>query len=168
MTGDSIGATVDTVANFTVASDVLQADRSELVGSVTNLNIAGDGATAIGATIAASAAVFTSVTGAYDLGTDATTTIVVASYATAFTTSTLATALSSGGNLALTANGAWSGTESFLCLYDDNANTYLAVVTPGATLDNAALASASVTNLIQLTGITDATTVTNADFQLVA
>lgn len=161
---------VDTVSNFLVGSttpDIVQVDKSDIDG-LTTLMLAGNGDGAMGATVAAAAGVITNVSGAFDQGTAATTTMYTLSSTTAFTTTTLATALATGGSLAMTANGAWSGTESFLVAYDNNANTYLAYVTPAATANDAVPTSVTVTNILELTGVADASTFLTNNFQLIA
>ena len=165
MTGDSIGLTVDTVANFTVASDVLEIDLSELNAAVTTMN-QGAGATAL-VTDATPLATVTTLTAAT---TVAAAQIYLISYATAFTTSTLETALEAAGNLAITTYGIVTAGDGFLVAYDDGANSYLAsVVSAAGAASGATFVSGdlTVTNLIQLTGITDASTLTTADFSIV-
>lgn len=158
-TGDGIGTTVDTIANFTGGSDIFQFDKSELDNAFTALMLAGNGATAIGATAA------------FDQGNAATTTAYVVDSATAFTTGTLETALEAGGSLAMTVNGTWNvGDEAFLVIYDDNVNTYLATVNfAGGVADDgiATTGDLAIANIVQLTGMASATSFTAADFQLV-
>jgi Ca2+-binding RTX toxin-like protein len=180
-TGDTVittggFGTMDLVSNFLVGAttpDVVQIDRSDLVtasGASTGFNIAGNGATAIGATVAAAGATITNVSAAFDQATVATTTLYSLSSTTAFTTATLATALQTGGSLAITANGAWTANvESFLVAYDDNANTYLAYVTPTANVaDDATFSAVTVTNILQLVGVADAATYLTNNFELIA
>jgi hypothetical protein len=158
---------VDLVSNFLVGTggDIIQIDLSDL-NLLTTLNLAGDGAAAAAA-VAAGATVVTPVSAAFDQGSAATTDIYTLSSTVAFTTTTLATALATGGTLAVTANGAWSGSEGFLVAYDDNVNSYIAYVVPGATGNDAALASAAVTNIIELVGVTDASTITTANLAII-
>jgi len=169
-TGTAAGAiTADTVTNFVGGSDIVQFDRSDLFLAATLVNIAGNGATAIGATINASAATLTTVTAAFSQGTAATTTAYIINTAVAYTAATLGTALSTGGGVAVTTNGAWTaGVEGWLVIYDDNANTYVGLVQNAATITTGSTGTFTVTNLIQLTGMASATSFTTADFQLIA
>jgi hypothetical protein len=160
---------VDLVSNFLVGTggDIIQIDLSDINGLIGDLNLAGNAATAAAA-VAAAATVVTPVSAAFDQGTVATTDIYTLSSTVAFTTTTLATALATGGTLAVTANGGWDGTNGFLVAYDDNVNSYIAYVVPGATANDAALVSAAVTNIIELVGVTDASTITTANLAIIA
>ena len=77
------------------------------------------------------------------------------------------TALETGGALALTANGAFAADDGFLIAYDNGTNTKIALVTTaaGAADDgNFAANDLTVTDLVMLTGVADATTLTDANF----
>jgi hypothetical protein len=161
---------VDLISNFLVGAvtpDILQVDRSDLQLQKT-IMLAGNGAAAIGATIAAAAGVLTTVTTAFDQATAATTTAYRISSATAWTAADLGTALSTGGTYAMTTNGEWVATEALLVLYDNNVDTFLALVTTAATIATGATGTWTVTNLATLVGVTDAATVLTNNFELIA
>ena len=160
---------IDSVSNFLVGTggDIIQIDLSDINGLIGTLKLAGNGATS-SAAVAAAATVVTNVSATFDQGTAPTTDIYTLSSTVAFTTTTLATALATGGTLAALANGAWGGTDGFLVAYDDNVNSYIAYVVPGVTADDAPLASAAVTNIIELVGVNDASTITTANLAIIA
>ena len=61
----------------------------------------------------------------------------------------------------------FTANDGFLIVYDDNVDSYLASVHIGTqTADNGLFASADLTvdNLVKLSGVADATTVTAANF----
>lgn len=156
-TGGAIA--VDSVHQFEAGTgkDIVKIDLSDINGLVTDLMLIGDATDQA----AAAAPVVTALTAALDLGTAATSEILAVSSTTAFTTTTLARAMETGGSLALTANNAWDAGDAFLVLWDDNADTYLSYVTTTAGVADNALAAASdltVTNILKLVGVTDAAT----------
>ena len=132
-------------------TDVEQGNPGDLIS-------AGD-ATSIAASEAISLTILTGETNM----TDTSGNVLVASSTTAFTTTTVDTALETGGSLAVTFNNALAANDGFLLIYDNNVDTFIASVTTGAVIaDNAEAAAAdfTVTNLVQLDGIADATTIT--------
>jgi len=162
--------TVDTVANFTGASDVVQVDRSEAVtinGGTVGLLQGTVKASALAATVAVSGATLLTVTAAT---TPTAASLIIIDHATAWTATTLARALEIGGGVALTTNGTFAANDGFLIAYDDNANTYLAVVksAAGASSTTFTANDLTVTPYLQITGMASATSFTTADFQLVA
>ena len=162
---------VDLISNFLVGAvtpDILQVDRSDLQLQKT-IMLAGNGAAAIGATVAAAAGVLTTVTvGPWNQAAAATTTAYRISSATAWTAGTLGTALSTAGTYEMTTNGEWLATEAFLIFYDNNVDTFLALVTTAATVATGATGTWTVTNLATLVGVTDAATVLTNNFELIA
>lgn len=162
---------VDTVTGLTAGAagtaDLVQIDLSDINALIGNLLLAGNSATAA----AAGAITVGALNAALDLGTVATANLLVASSATAFTTATLKTALQTGGTLALTANGGWTGAnnDGFLVVYDDNTDSYLAYVTVGADVTNdGTFGTVTVTNILKLTGVSDASTLTANNFAIIA
>jgi hypothetical protein len=169
-TGSITAANVDTVANFVGGSDVVQVDRSEVAALATGTIGLLQGtvkASALAGTLAVSAATVLTITAA---STPTAASLIVADTATAYTATTLARALEVGGGLALTTNGAVAAADGFLIAYDDNANTYLALVssTAGASSTTFAANDLTVTNFLTITGMASATSFTTADFQLIA
>ena len=66
-------------------------------------------------------------------------------------------------------NGDWAAGDGFLVAYDDNTNSYLAyVTTTSAVVDNANFTDVVVTNLIQLTGVTDASLFLTDNIDIIA
>ena len=129
-------------------------------GTITDLVSAGD-ATSIAASEAIS---LTTLTGETNM-TDSSGNVLVASSTTAFTATTVDTALETGGTLAVTFNNAVAADDGFLLIYDNNVDTFIAQVhSTAGVADNAEAASGdlTVTNLVRLDGITDATTITAA------
>ena len=84
-----------------------------------------------------------------------------------FTTDTLEEALEVGGSFVITSTGGTAVGNGYYALYDDGANTYLALVesTLGAAV-NGTLAVADLTacNLVTFTGVDDATVFGNSSF----
>ena len=158
------GITVDVITDFTVGSDDI---GNYGVADIETLTVVSDLVEAGNAASVASGnfgAAVTKVTGAYDLGTSGTGSVLTLGSSTAFTTTTVATALKSGGDLELTAGAAFGAADGFIVFYDDNIDTYAAVVTTaGGVSDNAVSSDFVVTNLTKLKGLTDATTITSAD-----
>ena len=158
------GITVDTINDFTVADDQVGnygvADLETLT-VVTDLVEAGDASSVAAANFEATV---TKVTGSYDLGTTGTGSILALGSSTAFTTATLQTAIRSGGTLELTAGATFGGADGFIVFYDDNIDSYAAVVTTaGGVADNAVSGDFVVTNLTKFDGLADATTITTAN-----
>ena len=160
---------IDTVANFLVGSttpDNLNVDLSDLNALVGDMQLAGDGTRNLAVDLTPTVTV---VSAAYDLGTVTSSDILALSSATAFTTTSLATALNGSGSLELTVNGDWIAGDGFLVAYDDNTNSYLAyVTTTSAVVDNANFTDVVVTNLIQLTGVTDASLFLTDNIDIIA
>lgn len=162
---------VDLVSNFLVGTggDIIQIDLSDINGLIGTLKLAGNGATS-SAAVAAGSTVVTNVSAAFDQGSAALTDIYTLSSTVAFTTTTLATALATGGSLAVTANAAsgWTSGDGFLVAYDDNVNSYLAYVTMPTTADNGIPTSVTVTNILELVGVTDSSTITTDNIAIIA
>jgi len=160
---------VDNITDFTVG-DVDQignysATNLELTAQLDNLVYASNMAIDVaGADLIASV---TNITAAYDLGTAGTGSIISVSSDTAFTAATLATALEVGGTRALTFNGPATIGDGFLVVYDNNVNSYVAMVTTAAVINDNATAAAgnlTVTNLATLSGVANAGTIATANW----
>jgi len=167
-TGGAIA--IDTVANFLVGAttpDNINVDLSDLNALIGTMRLAGSGTSALAADATPTV---TAVSAAFDQGTVATTDIYSLSHSTAFTTDTLETALEASGNLAITFNGAWASGDAFLVIYDNGTHSWLAMVTTGALADNATAVSGTltVTNLIQLTGVSNAALFLTNNIDIVA
>ena len=148
----------DKIGSFGI-TDIIQ-------GTVGDLISAGDATT-----IAASEAIsLTTLTGETNM-TDSSGNVLVASSTTAFTTTTVDTAIETGGSLAVTFNNAVAANDGFLLIYDNNVDTFIASVTTGANIaDNAEAAATNLTveNLVRLDGISDATSITAAQLSAFA
>lgn len=149
------------VTNFVHASDVLEL-------SVTGWNAAtGDTAvylaTGNGTPVLNTQAVgLQTITGAYDLGGAGLNNVLVVDGTFALA-SQLVTALQDGGTYALKAEGVWTaGTDAMFVLWDDGSNSYLSSYT-GTAADEGTFAGGSMTTVLTLVGISDATTVNAAD-----
>jgi len=145
--GFTAGASGDTLSISLAAVEAI-------LGGSNDLLEIGDATQSVAA---ADAAVITTVTAAYDLGTDATTNIIRLS-GTFANTGAVETALETGGSRALTLNGATAASDQFLVIYDDGVNTYLAVAEDAdVTADNGTFDAGdlTVTNLVTLAGVTD-------------
>jgi hypothetical protein len=156
--GFEVGSGNDNVDLTITAVEGAQSGTNDLV-------LAGNGATSA----SAGAAVVTSVTGAFDLGTAATTSIIAVSGTYAASTD-LETALETGGTRVLTANGALAANDQFLALYSNGTDSYLAVVkTAAGVADNGNFAAAdlTVTNLVTFAGTTDVSTFHANNFDLI-
>jgi Ca2+-binding RTX toxin-like protein len=169
---------VDTITDFSAGAGGDQIDLSVLgiqgiMGATSNNVVAaGNMSTDV---VSGTAAVVTYITGAYDLATTATTTVLAVG-GTFASTNALETALETGGSRALKFNKAAANTDQFLVLYDDGTNTYLAVSESGATIaDNAAAAAGdlTITNIVTFSGMSDVTdagfaTGNNVNFDFIA
>ncbi len=160
---------VDTVTGFKVGAsngDLLEVDLSDINALVADLSLAGAFVTNAAAN---TTTVVTIVSGAYDLGTTATSDIITISGD--FTASTLEDALEIGGSRVLTGNGILSAGDAFLVGYDDGTDSYLAYVISTAGLadnGNFAAGDLTVTNLIKLAGVPDATTILTNNIDIIA
>ena len=142
----------DKIGNFSITNLETSADTTDLIS-------AGDATTIATTTTIA----VTKVSGNYDLGTAGTGNILTLSSATAFTNTSVADALESGGSLQLTANGAIADGDGFIIIYDDNVDTYIALAESAASVsDNAVFGTSGllVDNMIKLSGVADATSIT--------
>ena len=79
----------------------------------------------------------TVVSGAYNLQTTGTGNILALSSFTAFTASTAADAMETGGDLELTANGTWADEDAFIVIYDNNVDTFIGLAETTGASDNA-------------------------------
>ena len=72
----------------------------------------------------------------------------------------LGTALETGGDFAMTVNGATEANDGWLCMYDNGTNSYLATCeTEAVLLNDANPAILTVNNIAVFTGIADCTTI---------
>ena len=115
-------------------------------------------------------AVIYNVTGEVDLGTisDASMLNISGTYAS---TNGLETALETGGSRSLITNNGWEAGDAILVAYSIGTDVYIAsAATTAGAFDNVAFASGdlTVTNLIQLSGITDVTDIIAANIDFVA
>ena len=100
------------------------------------------------------------VTGAFDLGDDADTTVLNVS-GTFADTDAIETALEAGGTRTLTTNGEFAIDDMFLLTYSDGTNSFFAVAEVNiltATDSNFVTGALSVQNIVQLNDITGSTT----------
>jgi hypothetical protein len=162
-TGGAIA--VDTVAGFIVAigEDELQIDLSDINALIGDLRLANNAA---GAVVAGGTGTLT-VTAIASAGADfgaAGSSMVTITGATAYTTATLETAIEAGG-----VSGGLTAGDALLIAYDDTVNTYIALMTAGATTaDGAVLTNVTITNLIQLTGVANAETLLTTSFAVIS
>jgi hypothetical protein len=169
---------VDSITDFAAGAGGDQVDLSvegiqDIMGGAgsNDLVLAG----AMTTVTAGTGCVVTYITGAYDLGTTATTAILAVG-GTFANTNALETALETGGSRALTFNNAAAANDQILVLYDDGTNTYLAAAESGAVVANNALAAAgglTVTNILTFAGMADVTdaafsTTANINFDFIA
>lgn len=164
---------MDTLASggFTVGTagdqvDITVTAIEAILGGGNDLVLAGLSTTSVAA---ATTVVLTEVTGALDLGTVATSAIleISGSYSS---TDALETALEVGGTRELTANGQFAASDQILVVYDDGANTYLAVAEIGQTVaDNATFAAGdlTITNVLTFTGVGDVSDLVAANFDFI-
>lgn len=159
---------VDSITDFTVADDQVGFDLSDLetfenTTSVVDLTSAAAATTSIAAGDAVSV---TKVTGAYNLSTAGTGNVLALGSTTAFTVATLSDALEVGGSLALTTSAAVTARDAFVVFYDDNTDTYAALVssdTAVAAGASFAAADLTVTNIAKFSGVSDATTIATSN-----
>ena len=122
-----------------------------------------------GASAAASDTAVAIITGATDLGTGGGTNAIltVLNSTTAYsTTDAVETAIEYGGAFQLTAGGAYATGDRFLIAYDDNVSSYIAMATLNNPVpDDGYIGSGGVdiVQLVKLTGIASATSVTAND-----
>ena len=165
----STAIAVDNIKDFTIADDKIgaySADNLETyeVSSATILTVLSEAGNGAQITTGNLGAAVTKVSGAYNLGTSGTGSVLALSSSTAFSTSTLVTALETSGSLELTAGADFSAKDGFIVFYDDNVDTYAALVTTSATWsDNATSTDLAVTNLTKLSGLADASTITSSN-----
>ena len=162
---------MDTVKGFLAGNggDIINIDNSDLegnVGGVIDLIFAGDAASM---DQSLTSAVIYNVTGGVDLGTisDASMLNISGTYTS---TDGLETALETGGARSLITNNSWEAGDAIPVAYSIGADVYIAsVATTAGAPDNAAFASGdlTVTNLIQLSGITDVTDIIAANINFV-
>ena len=152
---DFSATNTDQIGNWSIAN----LETLEIAGAaVFDMTLAG-AATSIAN---GQAFVFATVTAAYDLGTDATASALIIDGN--FNTSSLATALQTGGSRELTANGIRTDGDTFFVVYDNGVDSFFALATTTAEVaDNATFAALTITNLVQLTGVADATTIAAAN-----
>ena len=171
------GSGNDVISDFTVGTgnDKVRMDLSGLKedaagnADVTLINI--DLATSDVA--AGDTVVLSTITGATDAATLTTdTTILVANLAGNIAdAAALETALETGGNLALTLDGASAAKDAFMVAFDDGSHSYLAHVEFGAIVANNALAASgglTATIVTTFTGIDDVTDLVAGNFTLIA
>ena len=161
---------VDEIQDLTVADDQVGFDVSDLetfvntgTGAVVNLTSAAAATTDIAGGTAASV---TKVTAAYNLGTSGTGNVLAFGSSTAFTAATLSDALEVGGSLVLTMGTAFTAGDAFVAFYDDNADSYAALISGDAAVAagaSFAAADLTVTNIAKFEGIADATTIATAN-----
>ena len=148
--GFTTGASQDQVDITVTAVEAILGGSNDLVTpGATSTSVAGG-----------TAAELLYVTAAYDLGGD-TSISMLAIGGTFANTSTLETALETGGSRQLTANEAYAANDQFLVLYDDGVNTYLAAAETSAVVANDAQFAAgnlTITNILTFEGMSDVTT----------
>ena len=157
---------IDTVANFLVgaSSDIVEIDLSDLNGLVGTMQLSGDGASVLAADATPTVTSITA-TASFDLGAVATSDIANLAGATAFTTSTLETAIEAYG----LSGGVTTSGDGILVTYDDNVNSYLAYVTINTgKADGALLTDVTVTNILQLTGVTNSALLVSSNLVIVS
>jgi hypothetical protein len=158
------GTAVDEVVNFIVTSgeDELQVDLSDLNALTGTVQLADvSGVLAAGATNTLTVTALASAAG--DFG-GAASSLVTITAATAYTAATLEAAIEAGG----TAPGLTAG-DSILIMYDDTANTYLALLTDNVgTADGSTFTDVTITNLLELTGVVGAEAFLTTSFAVIA
>ena len=162
---------VDAVSNFLVGTSKDQIEISvtaiEGLSGITDLVAVGNAATSI--TADTTSVVVDGGTNATDAGTATTATILQIEDASALTESAIETHLETGGDAALTMNGALAATDGYLVMADDGTDSALYVVSNNAAVANNALALANgltATKLLTLVGLADVDdfVATNLDF----
>jgi hypothetical protein len=162
-TGGAIA--VDTVTGFIVAGgeDELQVDLSDLNGLDAGTFRLADASAALAAGATNTLTVTALASAAGDFGAAASSLVAITG-ATAYTTTTLETAIEGSG----TAAGLTAG-DSFLILYDDTTNSYLAKVTDNAgTANGTAFSDITITNLLELSGVGGAEAFLTTSFAIIA
>ena len=145
----------DQIGKFSITDLETQADVSDIVSAYDMSSIAAG--TAMSVTV---------VSSAYNLGTAGTGNILALSSSTAFTASTAADAMETGGDLELTVNGTWADEDSFIVIYDNNVDTFIALAETTGASDNAlfgASAGIVINNFATLKGVSDASTIADAN-----
>ncbi len=162
---------VDVVSNFLVGANKDQIEISvsaiEAIGGISDLVAVGNAAVSIAAST--TSVVMDGGTNANDGATVATATILQIEDATAITESAIETALETGGEGALTMNGALAITDGYLVMADDGTDSAIFVVSNNAVVANNALALANgltATKLLTISGLSDVDDflATNLDF----
>ena len=169
-TATTVNADIIAAGGFTVGAAGDQVDITitaveAILGGGNDLILAGLSTTS---PIGTQTVVLTEVTAAFDLGTAATTMIIELA-GTFANTDAVETAIETGGSRALTFNGALAAGDQILIVYDDGANSYLAVAESGAVVADDGLALAggfTVTNILTLTGVSDVSTLVATNFDL--
>jgi len=152
---------MDTIIGFSAGNggDIVKIAISDLLANVlqvTDLVRRGDASSVVDGSAA-----IANISSSTDLQTVnwASILAIKGSYATA---ELLETALETGGDRTLITNNAWGAGDSILVAYSDGTSTYIAAVSTAAGVANDATfapGSLTVSSLIKLSGITDATTV---------
>jgi hypothetical protein len=172
-TGSTTAGTILKIDNFQVgasADDIaLSLAGMKSAGATTNYNDLDDGTTDLAAADVMAFFSSTFSTGAVDMDNAATdANILNISSSTAFTTTTMETALEAAGAHAFTASSAFAVGDSILVLYDDNTNSYLGEYefATAAIANNGTIVSGNgtFTNLVEFTGLTDCTTLVAGNF----
>ena len=152
----------DTVTGFTAGSaatkDIFSIDFSDITDVVTELGNIDDGVTAA----ASDAILIQKITAgtAFDLDDSTANTNVIAFDGNFADGATLATAINSGGNTALTFGGAFTAGDAMLALYDNGTATTLAyIASAGGVSNNAVGTDLTVTDLAVFSDIGDATSI---------
>ena len=153
---------VDVITDFTVADTDQLGNFSiaDLKGLTVVSNVVS--MDDISAIIADDAIKTTTVTGKTDLDAVNTDQITLSS-TTAFTTTTLATALSTGGALEIKSDQKRLAASGSVVFYDNNVDTFAAVITNAIEIADGAAGAYVVTNLAQIKGVADATTIVDAN-----
>jgi Ca2+-binding RTX toxin-like protein len=152
------GTGMDTVNGFVVGAsgDTIRVDESEL-------GVLVDGS---GGTVTSSTTVSIEILTAAETATDDDVFFILdGNYAT---TAIVETALEVSGDRALTFSAAIAAGEEVLIAYDDGTDSYVAILeftTSGGTTMTAG--ESTVSNLIKLDGVADATTITALDFSII-
>ena len=150
---------VDQVTNFATGEDFINIDLSDLNALVGTMQLSDN--SGVLATDATPILTLTDLAVGGDYGAAAAQITSIAT-GTAYTESTLATAIAAGTSGGMTAG------DAFLVLYDNTADSYLAYVTAGTTsTDGNALGTVTVTNILQLTGLADNGDLVVADFSII-
>ena len=161
----TVGDDKDTLTGFTRAEDHILMDVSDIEGTVTG---AVDLVSTNGASLGATAIALADVTAAADLeNVDANILHISGTYAT---TGALEDALEVGGARQLTAGTGGkelAALDTFMVIYDDGTNSYLAAVTTTAGANNVTFATddLTVTIIAQINGQADADAFVAGDFE---